>query len=391
MAELLIAHNPDPDSTLPYLLRLPLAGGIVFRTSGTWPRTKALFCYQVSADEWPADPDIVERTRLRSCVRRGAAIDVVVDRSRESRSQIVFTKARARDVVFWQSPRTRKQARPRTSRTPTARAAGDRRAGDRGGLPGAVSPTEFRQPAGPQLATRARCRAGTTAVEPRTGGWRRSVERKSLADPVSQPDRREAAVRGGRAGGTVPRAAVVVEDRYSQVFKLDRDPALPGRRRSRRTTDPLAQRANRLLRRPANSPRNGPTGSWPPPTPGPRPSTPPSRCSPRWPSTTPRPNSTTHPTRRDPLPPKSGPGPAPPASPSPTAASSAPTSGTPGAAPMTPNSASFADASANGLPAETQYQDHLPQIRRRHNPFYAEVRIMPMWGGLGLVTAVTRR
>ena len=34
---------------------------------------------------------------------------------------------------------------------------------------------------------------------------------------------------------------------------------------------------------------------------------------------------------------------------------------------MTPNSASFADASANGLPAETQYQDHLPQIRHRHN------------------------
>ena len=37
---------------------------------------------------------------------------------------------------------------------------------------------------------------------------------------------------------------------------------------------------------------------------------------------------------------------------------------------MTPNSATFADASANGLPAETQYQDHLPQIRYRHNPFH---------------------
>ena len=57
------------------LLRLPLAGGIVFRTSGTWPRTKALFCYQVSADEWPADPDIVELAALRfalvRCARRG--------------------------------------------------------------------------------------------------------------------------------------------------------------------------------------------------------------------------------------------------------------------------------------------------------------------------------
>ena len=33
--ELLIAVNPDEDSRLPYLLRVPLAGGdLVFRTSG---------------------------------------------------------------------------------------------------------------------------------------------------------------------------------------------------------------------------------------------------------------------------------------------------------------------------------------------------------------------
>ena len=121
--ELLIAVNPDPDSRLPYLMRLPLAGGMVFRTSGTWPRTSALYCHPVSADEWPEDPNIVERVQLRSCVRRGAAIDLVLDRGRENRSQLVFTKARGRDAVFWQSPRTRKQARPNV-RTPTARAAG---------------------------------------------------------------------------------------------------------------------------------------------------------------------------------------------------------------------------------------------------------------------------
>lgn len=121
--ELLIARNPDPDSRLRYLLLLPLAGGMVFRTSGIWPRTQALYCYLVSADEWPEDPDIVERAGLRSCVRRGAAIDLVLDRRRENRSQIVFTKARGRDAVFWQSPRTRKQARPNVT-TPTARAAG---------------------------------------------------------------------------------------------------------------------------------------------------------------------------------------------------------------------------------------------------------------------------
>ena len=60
---------------------------------------------------------------LRSCVRRGAAIDIVATRFRENRSQLVFTTARGRDAVFWQSPRTRKQARPSVS-LPTARAAG---------------------------------------------------------------------------------------------------------------------------------------------------------------------------------------------------------------------------------------------------------------------------
>ena len=65
--EMLIARNPDPESRLPYLLLLPLAGGMVFRTSGTWPRTNALYCYPVSEDEWPEAPDIVERAGLRSC------------------------------------------------------------------------------------------------------------------------------------------------------------------------------------------------------------------------------------------------------------------------------------------------------------------------------------
>ncbi len=120
--DLLIARNPDPDSTLPYLLRVPLGPGLVFRTKGTWPRTSALYCHPVPANDWPDEPELVERVPLRACARRGAAIDVVADRGWEARSQIVFTTARGREVVFWQSPRTRKQARPDV-RLPTARAA----------------------------------------------------------------------------------------------------------------------------------------------------------------------------------------------------------------------------------------------------------------------------
>jgi hypothetical protein len=213
---MLVARNPDPDSRLPYLLWLPLAGGMVFRTSGTWPRTSAVYCYPVPAEEWPEAPDIVERADLRSCARRGAAIDLVLDRGRENRSQIVFTKARGRDAVFWQSPRTRKQARPNVT-TPTARAAGiaelqitidshERYAYRFAGRP--VSTVKSALPCGDYgLVTGGRLIA--------------SVERKSMADLV-------ASLTGGKLRyalaelAALPRAAVVIEDRYSQVFKLAR-------------------------------------------------------------------------------------------------------------------------------------------------------------------------
>jgi hypothetical protein len=66
--ELLIARNPDPDSTLPYLLHVPIgADGLVFRTKDTWPRTSALYCHPVPIGEWPDQPEIVERIRGESC------------------------------------------------------------------------------------------------------------------------------------------------------------------------------------------------------------------------------------------------------------------------------------------------------------------------------------
>jgi hypothetical protein len=80
---------------LPYLLHVPLAGGLVFRASGTWPRTNALYCHPVPAEQWPQQPQIVEQVPLRSYVRRGAAIDLILDRTRENRSQLVFTTAGA--------------------------------------------------------------------------------------------------------------------------------------------------------------------------------------------------------------------------------------------------------------------------------------------------------
>lgn len=213
--ELLVAVNPDPDSKLRYLLRLPLAGGLVFRTSGTWPRTKALYCYPVSTDDWPDEPDIVERAPIRSCVRRGAAIDLILDRGRENRSQLVFTTARGRDAVFWQSPRTRKQARPNVT-TPVARAAGIAE------LQILVDTREqYAYRFGTQQATTVKralpCGDYGIAVD---GRLMAAVERKSLADLVSSLI--DGTLRYAIADlAALPRSAVVVEDRYSQVFKVD--------------------------------------------------------------------------------------------------------------------------------------------------------------------------
>ena len=213
MHELLIAANPDPDSTLAYLLWVPLGDGIVLRASGTWPRTKALYCYRVPTEEWPAAPDIVERVPLRSCVRRGGAIDLIAARARENRSQLVFTTARGRDAVFWQSPRTRKQARP-TVTLPTARAAGIAE------LEIVIDSHEryaYRF-AGKPVRTVSRalpCGDYGIILE---GALVAAVERKSLPDLISSLTSGRLRYALGELAA-LPRAAVVVEDRYSQVYK----------------------------------------------------------------------------------------------------------------------------------------------------------------------------
>jgi ERCC4-type nuclease len=216
MPELLIATNPDPDSALAYLIRVPLGEGIVLRAGGTWPRTKALYCYPVPADEWPAEPDIVERVPLRSCARRGAAIDIIAARARENRSQLVFTRARGREAVFWQSPRTRKQARPQVT-LPSARAAG-------------IAELEIVVDAHERYAYRfSGQQVRTTSRALPCGDYGimigaalvAAVERKSLPDLISS-------LTSGRLRyalaelAALRRAAVVVEDRYSQIYKQDR-------------------------------------------------------------------------------------------------------------------------------------------------------------------------
>jgi hypothetical protein len=212
--EFVIARNPDPGSSLPFLVRLPLGpDGVALKVRETWPRTAKVYCHR--ADDWPDEPDIIERVPVRSCVRRGAAIDLVLDRGRENRSQFVFAHARGREVIFWQSARTTKQARPAVA-LPTARATGQ--------VLEIIVDSHERYPwtfTKQQASTRRQAlTAGDYAVivDNRIVA---AVERKSLTDLV-------ATLTTGKLRyllaelATVPRAAIVVEDRWSAVFKLDR-------------------------------------------------------------------------------------------------------------------------------------------------------------------------
>jgi hypothetical protein len=212
--DFLIAANPDPDSTLPYLVRLPLGpAGIVLKVRDTWPRTAKVYAHR--AEGWPSDATIVERVPVRSCTRRGAAIDLVLDRGRENRSQFVFTRARGREMIFWQSARTAKQARPNVG-VPRARASGR--------VLDVVVDSHERYAwtfSEQQAATRrGGLIAGDYGVE-LDGELVAAVERKSLPDFVST-------LTSGKLRylladlAALERAAVVVEERYSSVFKLDR-------------------------------------------------------------------------------------------------------------------------------------------------------------------------
>ena len=214
--ELLIAKNPAADSTLPYLMLVPVAGGLVFRTKGTWPRTSALYCHPVPRTDWPSEPELVEQIPLKACARRGAAIDIVADRSREHRSQLVFTMARGREMVFWQAPRTRKQARPAV-RVPTARAAG---VAELEILVDAHERYPYRFASQQTRTQRTPLACGDYAVQV-DGQTVAAVERKSLDDLIGSVSSGRLRFALGELAA-LPRAAVVVEDRYSRIFAQDR-------------------------------------------------------------------------------------------------------------------------------------------------------------------------
>lgn len=209
----LVARNPDPETRLPYLVRLPIEGGLVLKVRDTWPRTARVFC--APSDDWPAEPQILEDVGVLLCRRRGPAIDLVLDRPREDRSQFLFTTIRGgREAVFWQTRKVVGTARP-GARIPGRRASG------LDGLEIVVDTRErypFRFARQQASTVREALVAGDYAVRRGDGTVIAAVERKSLADLASSLNNGTLVFELAKLG-ELPRAAVVVEDRYSGLVK----------------------------------------------------------------------------------------------------------------------------------------------------------------------------
>lgn len=118
-----VARNPDTESKLPFLLWLPLEGGLVLKARENWPRASRVFCAR-DATSWDESAGVLEEVPVLLCRRRGAAIDLVLDRPALARSQFVFTEARGRPAIWWQTQKTAQAGNP-GARIPKGRGARD--------------------------------------------------------------------------------------------------------------------------------------------------------------------------------------------------------------------------------------------------------------------------
>jgi hypothetical protein len=208
--EFLVARNPDPDSNLPYLVRLPLDGGFVLKVRDTWPRSTRIYCHPYES-EWEGWWEIVERAPVVLCHRRGAAIDLVLDRPRLSRSQFIFTEARGRPAIFWQTQKAARTANP-GARVPKGRT-----------LAGLEILVDTREQYGYRFSARgvptrkAALPAGDYAVGT-DDGIVAAVERKALENLTASLSDGTLAFQMQRLA-EVPRAAVVVECDYPDIFR----------------------------------------------------------------------------------------------------------------------------------------------------------------------------
>jgi hypothetical protein len=209
-----VGRNPQGDSELPFLLRLPLNGGLLLKARDMWPTTARVYCHAYE-EAWSDEIEIVEETPVLLCRRRGGAIDLLLDRPRLARSQFVFTRVKGREAIFWQTQKTAKAANP-GGRIPRRRA-----------LAGPVTitvdtreryPYEFTHQGA--ATVRATVVAGDYAIHGSDGTIVAAVERKILENLAGTLSDGTLAFQMQRLS-ELPLAAVVIEARYSALFKLE--------------------------------------------------------------------------------------------------------------------------------------------------------------------------
>lgn len=219
--EFVIAKNPIEGSRLPYLLRLPLAPRpLILAARADWPVEKDVYCYELT--DWPADAEVLACVPVVSCQRRGAAVELVLDRAQRRRSMFVWTMSKqGKRLVFWRSERSMRSTRPGV-RAPHAR-----------GLDGAMTvviDTRERYPwrfaTNPVTTERRRLPVGDYGVFD-GDELAAVVERKKLQEFVG------AAVSGQLALAmaelaAMPRAAVVIEGRLGKLLAADQTRVKPG-------------------------------------------------------------------------------------------------------------------------------------------------------------------
>lgn len=216
----LVARNPEPGSSLPYLLLVPIGkDGLALKARDTWPRTSRVYCHRIEA--WPDDAEIIEEVPVLECHRRGVAVDLLLDRKREFRSQFVFTRiAGGREGIFWQTRKVASTARP------GARIPG-RRISDLASPFTILVDTRERYPYrfARQQAEREReaLPAGDYAVRDASGQIVAAVERKTIGDLAGSLNNGSLAFELAKLA-SLPRSAVVVEDRYASLLKLTHAP-----------------------------------------------------------------------------------------------------------------------------------------------------------------------
>jgi hypothetical protein len=209
-----VVSNPQEDSRLPYLIRLPLGAGLVLKARAPWPATSRVYCHRFE-DPWPEGAEIVDEALVLVCRRRGPAVDLVLDRPRHARSQFVFTEAKGREAIFWQTEKTARAANP-GGRIPRRRALTEQ-----------VTITVDTRERYPYKFThqradtvRATVAAGDYAIHGPDGRLLAAVERKSLDNLAATLSDGTLAFQLQRLA-ELPLAAIVVEARYSALFKLE--------------------------------------------------------------------------------------------------------------------------------------------------------------------------